>query len=145
MFSGGVCVYIGSWIEEKMRVDDTVGAVTVHGVAGFMGVLWVGVFAAGYPTGLNNVDSSIWGQLIGLATFVPLGFLTGWLASKVLRALNLLRVPPEVEVAGLDAAEYRPDIYVPEFEVAEVCATRLPLRSARDWNGLSAFTTTASR
>jgi ammonium transporter, Amt family len=95
-------------------VDDVVGAVAVHGVAGFLGVLWVGVFAAGYPTGINNVDSSIWGQLLGVATFLPLGFLTGWVASWVLKQLNLLRVPPEVELAGLDTIEYAPDIYFPE-------------------------------
>ncbi len=105
--TGALTVYVGNWIEKKMRVDDVVGAVAVHGFAGFMGVLWVGVFAAGYPTGLNNVDSSIWGQLIGLATFVPLGFLSGWIAARVLKMLNLLRVPPEVELDGLDSAEYR--------------------------------------
>ena len=55
--------YAGKWIERKMRVDDVVGAVAVHGVSGFLGVFWVGVFAAGYPTGVNNVDSSIGGQL----------------------------------------------------------------------------------
>jgi ammonia channel protein AmtB len=86
----------------------------VHGVAGFLGMLWVGVFAAGYPTGLNNVDSSIGGQLMGMATFLPLGFLTGWLASFVMKKLNLLRVPPEVELEGLDRAEYEEDLYLPE-------------------------------
>ena len=86
----------------------------MHGVSGFLGIIWVGVFAAGYPTGVNNVDSSIWGQLLGVATFVPLGFLTGWFASCVLKKLNLLRVPPEVEIAGLDTVEYVPDIYLPE-------------------------------
>jgi Amt family ammonium transporter len=75
------------------------------------------VFAAGYPTGINNVDSSIWGQLLGVATFVPLGFLTGYFASWVLKKLNLLRVPPEVEIAGLDTVEYEPDIYLPEIPV----------------------------
>ena len=64
----------------------------MHGFAGFLGILWVGVFAAGYPTGLNNVESSIGGQLMGMATFLPLGFLTGWFASWVLKKLNLLRV-----------------------------------------------------
>ncbi len=112
-------VWVGNWIETKMRVDDVVGAVAVHGFAGFLGILWVGVFAAGYPTGINNVESSIGGQLIGLATFVPLGFLTGWFASWVLKKLNLLRVPPEVEVDGLDNAEYEYDIHVPEFAHAE--------------------------
>ena len=90
-----------------MRVDDVVGAVAVHGFAGFLGVLWVGVFAAGYPTGINNVESSIGGQLMGMATFLPLGFLTGWFASWVLKKLNLLRVPPEVEVDGLDHGRVR--------------------------------------
>ena len=78
----------------------------------------MGVFAAGYPTGVNNVESSIGGQLMGLATFLPLGFLTGWFASWVLKKLNLLRVPPEVEVDGLDPAEYEPDIHAPEFAAA---------------------------
>ena len=107
-------VYAGNWIEKKMRVDDVVGAVAVHGVAGFLGMLWVGVFAAGYPTGLNNMDSSIGGQLMGMATFLPLGFLSGWIASMVLKKLNLLRVPPEVELQGLDVSEYEEDLYMPE-------------------------------
>ena len=119
MITGGVVVYVGTWIEEKMRVDDVVGAVAVHGFSGFLGIIWVGVFAAGYPTGLNNVDSSIWGQLLGVATFLPLGFLSGWVAAKILKQFNLLRVPPEVELDGLDAAEYRYDIHVPEFAQAE--------------------------
>jgi Amt family ammonium transporter len=112
--TAALTVYAGGWIEKKMRVDDVVGAVAVHGVAGFLGMLWVGIFAAGYPTGLNNVDSSIGGQLIGMATFLPLGFLTGWLASFVLKKLNLLRVPPEVELEGLDVSEYEEDLYMPE-------------------------------
>ena len=98
-----------------MRVDDVVGAVAVHGGAGFLGIIWVGVFAAGYPTGVNNVDSSIGGQLIGVATFLPLGFLTGYAVSWVMKKLNILRVPPEVELMGLDTAEYVPDLYLPEM------------------------------
>src|SRR3712207_2788017 len=77
-------------------------------------MLWVGIFAAGYPTGLNNVDSSIGGQLIGMATFLPLGFLSGWVASFVMKKLNLLRVPEEVELEGLDVSEYDEDLYMPE-------------------------------
>jgi ammonia channel protein AmtB len=114
MVTAALTVYVGSWMETKMRVDDVVGAVAVHGFAGFLGVLWVGVFAAGYPTGLNNVDSSIGGQLMGVATFLPLGFLSGFVASLVLKKLNLLRVPPEVEIAGLDVAEYQEDLYMPD-------------------------------
>jgi Amt family ammonium transporter len=111
-------VYAGGWIEKKVRVDDAVGAVAVHGVAGFLGMLWVGVFAAGYPTGINNVDSSIGGQLMGMATFLPLGFLSGWVASLILKKLNLLRVPAAVELEGLDLVEYGTLVY-PEMGVVK--------------------------
>ena len=54
--SGGmVAVWAGGVIEKKLRVDDAVGAVAVHGVCGFYGVLLVGIFAGGYPTGVNNI------------------------------------------------------------------------------------------
>jgi ammonia channel protein AmtB len=105
----------GTAIEKHFRVDDAVGAVAVHGVSGFLGVLWVGVFAAGYPTGLENVDSSLRGQLMGIITFFPLGFLPGYVIAWALRKANLLRVPPEVELEGLDIAEFQIDFY-PEFD-----------------------------
>jgi ammonium transporter, Amt family len=111
MLTAVLAYYSGQWIEFKARVDDAVGAVAVHGVSGFLGMLWVGIFAAGYPTGINNVDSSIGGQLIGMATFLPLGFLSGWGASFLLKKANILRVPAEVEVEGLDLAEFETDFY----------------------------------
>jgi len=115
-FSGAlVAVWSGNYIERKLRVDDAVGAVAVHGVAGFYGVLLVGIFAGGYPTGVNNVQSSLGGQLVGILAFIPLAFLPGYGVSWVLKKMNLLRVPPEVELEGLDMAEFQQDFY-PEFE-----------------------------
>jgi ammonium transporter, Amt family len=111
MLTAVLVFHAGGVIERRFRVDDAVGAVAVHGVAGFLGILWVGIFAAGYPTGLNNVPSSIGGQLMGLATFLPLGFLSGWGAAWILKQLNVLRVPIEVELEGLDMAEYETDFY----------------------------------
>jgi ammonium transporter, Amt family len=119
MLTAALAYYAANWIELRQRVDDAVGAVAVHGVAGFLGMFWVGIFAAGYPTGINNVESSIGGQLIGMATFLPLGFLTGWTASWVLKRMNLLRVPPEVEVEGLDIAEYETDVHPEHGRVIE--------------------------
>jgi hypothetical protein len=46
---------------------------------------------------------------------VPLGFLPGYAMSWVLKRMNLLRVPPEVELEGLDMAEFQRDFYT-EFE-----------------------------
>src|SRR5918994_1661864 len=114
--SGGMlAVWSGGWIEKKLRADDAVGAVAVHGVCGFYGVLLVGIFAGGYPTGVANVESSMGGQLMGIMAFIPLAFLPGYFASWILKKFNLLRVPPEVELEGLDMAEFGQDFY-PEFE-----------------------------
>ena len=110
----------GGLIEKRFRVDDAVGAVAVHGVAGFLGVFWVGVFAAGYPTGLENHDSSFGGQMMGIITFFPLGFLPGYVIAWGLRKANLLRVPPEVELEGLDVAEFERDYYPEHQRVDEV-------------------------
>ncbi|MFN0155955.1 MAG: ammonium transporter [Gaiella sp.] len=122
--SGGmVAVWVGTWIEKKLRIDDAVGAVAVHGVCGFYGVLLVGIFAGGYPTGINNIESSFGGQLMGMMAFLPLAFLPGYVCSWALKKMNLLRVPPEVEIEGLDLAEFQQDFY-PEFErVPEVIVT----------------------
>ena len=108
----------GGLIEKRFRVDDAVGAVAVHGVSGFLGMFWVGIFAAGYPTGLENVDSSFGGQMMGIIVFFPLGFLPGYVFAWGLRKLNLLRVPPEVELEGLDVAEFETDYY-PEYQRVE--------------------------
>jgi ammonia channel protein AmtB len=114
--SGGMlAVYAGGYIEKKLRIDDAVGAVAVHGVCGFYGVFLVGIFAGGYPTGINNVETSFGGQLMGMMAFLPLAFLPGFAISWVLKKMNLLRVPPEVELEGLDMAEFQQDFY-PEFE-----------------------------
>ncbi len=121
MFGAAVAVWIGTWQEEKMRVDDAVGAVAVHGWVGFLGVVLMGIFGGGTPTGsLGNgdVDVTLLGQLVGVAALFPLAFLSGYIISGILKKLNLLRVPPEVEVAGLDIAEFDMDFF-PDHEMAD--------------------------
>ena len=52
---------------------------------------------------------------MGMLAFLPLAFLPGYFVSWILKKLNLLRVPAEVELEGLDLAEFGQDFY-PEFE-----------------------------
>ena len=80
-----MAVWAGGYIEKRLRVDDAVGAVAVHGVCGFYGVFLVGIFAGGFPTGVNNVPSSFGGQLMGMLAFFPLAFLPGFFASWILK------------------------------------------------------------
>ena len=73
---------------------------------GSWGSSMVGIFATGYPTGINNVPSSFGGQMMGLMAFLPLGFFGGYVPAWILKKTGLLRVPLEVELEGLDIAEY---------------------------------------
>lgn len=114
IFGGAFAYWAGTWIERRLRIDDAVGAVAVHGAAGFLGLLYVGIFAAGFPTGVDNVESSLLGQVVGMMTFFALGFIPAYGLAWLLKRANLLRVPPEVEVYGLDRAEFDADFY-PEF------------------------------
>jgi ammonia channel protein AmtB len=146
---GGTAVWVGNWIEKRLRIDDAVGAVAVHGYCGFLGLFLVGIFGGGFPTGVNSIESSFGGQLVGAMTFLALGFLPGYAASWVLRKLNLLRIPPEVELEGLDIAEFGQDFY-PEFQTApetivdpdgnEVSADEVLREAYRQINGHRAST-----
>ena len=120
MAGAAFAVWIGTWQEKKMRVDDAVGAVAVHGWTGMLGVLFMGIFASGYPTGgfSGNVRVTILGQLVGIATLIPLAFLSGYIISWVLKRANLLRVPLAVELEGIDIAEFGTDFY-PDFAATD--------------------------
>ena len=54
---------------------------------------------------------------MGVMAFLPLAFLPGYVFSWILKKANLLRVPPEVELEGVDMAEFQTDFF-PEFERA---------------------------
>ncbi len=103
-FAGGMIAPLTDKLLQKFGIDDSVGAVGVHGTAGLFGVLAVGVLASGYPGGAGP-DISFMGQLIGVSVMLLLGFIPGFGLSWLLAKANLLRVPPQAEVDGLDKAE----------------------------------------
>ena len=93
------------WVERRFKVDDAVGAVAVHGYAGFFGVVVCGFVLWGYPSSPSEGFASInpLGQIAGaLIMFGLLGFIPGWVAAKIIHSLGGLRIPREVELAGLD-------------------------------------------
>jgi len=105
------------FIERTMKVDDPVGAISVHGTCGAWGVVSLGIFADGtYGDGLNGVQGTVRGllygdpsqmvaQIIGPMTNVVFIFGASWLFFKVLDAVIGMRVSPEVELEGLDVPE----------------------------------------
>ena len=100
-------------LERTLKVDDAVGAVTVHGTIGVYGMLALGIFGAGYPAldGEGAPTVSFLGQLGGAVVFVLIGFITGWITSFVLKMLGMLRVPEAAELAGLDPTKVPAQAY----------------------------------
>ena len=101
------------WVERKFKIDDAVGAVAVHGYAGVVGLIICGFVLNGYPSSGYNVgamwDGSTYasinplGQFLGaIIMFGVLGMLPGYVIAKVLSAMGKLRIPRDVEIAGLD-------------------------------------------
>ena len=93
------------WVEKKFKVDDAVGAVAVHGYAGFIGVVIAGFVLWGHPSSPYEGFAAInpWGQFLGaVIMFWVLGFIPAWVIAKILASLDLLRIPRQVELLGLD-------------------------------------------
>ncbi len=98
---------------EKRGIDDAVGAVTVHGTIGLFGVIVLGIFASGYPAlqGAGVATISLYGQIIGAIVFFLLGFVPGYVASWVLKAMGCLRVPDAIQIKGLDPTKVPSSAY----------------------------------
>ncbi|MBX2858959.1 MAG: hypothetical protein KTR17_09875 [Cellvibrionaceae bacterium] len=90
---------------EKFQIDDAVGAVSVHGITGFIAVILVGVFADGTPNVGEAPAISLMGQTICAVVMAVLGFVPGYGISFALKKLNILRVPAVVEETGIDEVE----------------------------------------
>jgi Amt family ammonium transporter len=127
------------FFERKARIDDPVGAISVHGINGLWGVLALGLFADGtYGAGWNGVAGTVKGlfygdgkqlvaQAIGALTIVVWAGGFGWVFFKVQHAIQGIRSKPEDEMAGLDAPEMGVYAY-PDLENPEAVAA-LHIRS----------------
>jgi ammonium transporter, Amt family len=124
-----VCLSV-EFIDRVMKVDDPVGAISVHGVNGLWGVIAVGLFADGksnYGGSWNGVNGSVTGlfygdasqlvaQLIGVSTLLGLVFAVGFAANLVIDAVVGQRVSAKSELEGLDLPEMG-QLGYPEFEL----------------------------
>jgi len=117
LVAGLLVVWSSAFLERVWKVDDPVGAISVHGTCGAWGVVALGLFADGtYGDGVNGIAGGVRGllygdpgqliaQLIGPVANVLFIFGVSWLFFKTLDALIGMRVPPEAEVEGLDFHE----------------------------------------
>ncbi|HZO80372.1 MAG TPA: ammonium transporter [Candidatus Binataceae bacterium] len=124
-----VCLSV-EFVERIMKVDDPVGAISVHGTCGLWGVLSVGLFADGtsnFGGSWNGVNGSVTGlfygdprqlvaQLIGCATLVGIIFTLSYLFNLLVDVVVGQRVSAQSELEGLDLPEMGALGY-PEFQL----------------------------
>jgi Amt family ammonium transporter len=122
-----VCISV-AFVENKLKVDDPVGAISVHGTNGLWGVLSVGLFADGtsnYGGSWNGVNGSVTGlfygdasqlaaQLVGISTLLGFVFTFSFVMNWALEYFVGHRVSAESEIAGLDIPEMG-QLGYPEF------------------------------
>jgi Amt family ammonium transporter len=135
LVGGGLIKPIGDLLENRLKIDDAVGAFAVHAGAGTWGIIALGIFASGYPH-IDAPATSLAGQLGGAAVMTVLGFGSGFLASLGLKKLGLLRSAPEAELLGLDAAELPARPY-PESVPATALAAAASVAAATAPTGAS--------
>ena len=102
---GGVLVVFSIMMMDKFKIDDPVGAISVHGVVGLWGLLAV-------P--LTNSDASFIGQIVGAATILVWVFGASFITWLVLKKVMGIRVSEEEEASGVDISECGMEAY-PEF------------------------------
>ena len=104
---GGVLVVFSILALDKLKIDDPVGAISVHGVVGLLGLLLVPI---------TNDASTFSGQLIGAATIFVWVFGASFIAWAIIKAVIGIRVSDEEEFEGVDMSECGLEAY-PDFTV----------------------------
>jgi Amt family ammonium transporter len=97
------------FIDRSLKIDDPVGAISVHGVCGIWGLLAVC---------LSNPDSSIGAQLMGIGTIFVWVFVTSLIVWFIIKAVMGIRVSEQEEYEGVDIGECGLEAY-PEFTKAD--------------------------
>jgi Amt family ammonium transporter len=119
LIAGVLCALSCEFVERVLKLDDVVGAISVHGTNGLWGVISLGLFADGksnYGGAWNGVPGSVTGlfygdagqlvaQLIGVATLIGFVFSFSFVLNLVIEAVWGHRVSPKVELEGLDIPE----------------------------------------
>lgn len=99
-----MCFFV-NFLDTKLHIDDPVGAVSVHGMAGFTGTVLTGVFA------YSECGYSVSTQLIGELAVAGWSFAIGLLMFLAIKKIHGLRVTPRIEEEGLDVYEHGETAY----------------------------------
>lgn len=102
-----MCISV-SFIDKTLKIDDPVGAVSVHGVGGLLGTILTAVFC---NPELDGVEASIGVQTIGALTVAVFCFVVGFVLFTVIKKTHGLRCDKRIEIEGLDIYEHGETCY----------------------------------
>ncbi len=105
-FIAGILVDVAVLFFDKMKVDDPVGAVAVHGINGLFGTLAVGFFAVEGGLFFGGGADLLITQLVGVLTIALFSFSITFILMKVLKSLVGIRITSEEEEAGIDSVSF---------------------------------------
>jgi Amt family ammonium transporter len=111
LVSGSFLVFAVEFIDRKLKVDDPVGAVAVHGVSGALGTIMVGLFASEGGLFFGGGSELLVTQLIGVVSVFVWAFSLGFLLFKLIKITMGVRVSKEEEEKGLDITEHGEEVY----------------------------------
>ena len=110
LIGGVIVVFSIEFIEKKLKIDDAIGAASVHGVAGAWGTLVIGLWGVDGDTGIGLFNGGGFAQLgaqaIGVVAYAAWAILLSFIVLGILKATIGLRVSKEVEIEGLDISEH---------------------------------------
>ncbi|MBN1768205.1 MAG: ammonium transporter [Prolixibacteraceae bacterium] len=109
--AGLILPFAVEFFDKILKVDDPVGAVSVHGVAGAFGTLAVGLFSTSEGLFYGHGAKLLGIQAIGVLTFFAWAFGTGLLLFFILKKAGILRVTRRIEEEGLDVYEHGENAY----------------------------------
>ncbi len=111
IIAGFILPFAVEFIDKVLKVDDPVGAVSVHGVSGALGTLMVGIFSTSEGLLYGGGAKLLGIQAIGVLVFFAWAFGTGLILFFILKKANILRVSKRIEEEGLDVYEHGESAY----------------------------------
>ncbi|WP_456102655.1 ammonium transporter [Phocaeicola plebeius] len=108
---GTVMIFAVEFIEHRLKIDDPVGASSVHGVCGSLGTILTGLFAVEGGTFYGGGFGFLGAQIFGVIIVGGWAALMGYIIFKVLDKIHGLRVPARIEEEGLDIYEHGESAY----------------------------------
>lgn len=108
---GSVMIFAVEFIEHRLKIDDPVGASSVHGVCGSLGTILTGLFAVEGGTFYGGGFGFLGAQIFGVIIVGGWAALMGYIIFKVLDKVHGLRVPARIEEEGLDIYEHGESAY----------------------------------